>query len=63
MKNSAGNNGRSGNNGYVRPSYTNAGNVPVRVGGKGKQASSKKSSQKRRRDATIGATPPDTGSG
>lgn len=62
MKSSSGNNGKSANNGYVRPSYTTAGNAPVRVGSKGKQASSRKTSssprssapKKRRRKAPVG---------
>ncbi|MBR1796696.1 MAG: VanW family protein [Clostridiales bacterium] len=44
MKTNAGNNGKSGNKGNVRPSYTQGGNAPVRVGSSGK-ASSKKSSK------------------
>ncbi len=44
MKNNAGNSGKSGNYGNVRPSYTTAGNAPVRVGAKGKAAPSGKSS-------------------
>ena len=63
MKNSAGNNGRSGNNGYVRPSYTNAGNAPVRVGGKGKQASSKKSSSAPQRSSKPKRRKPPVGTG